>query len=126
MTDGSGEAFYLRDEETGRFWSPTPFPIKSETNYITTHGFGYSKYEHVENGIASEMTVFVEKEKPVKFVKLNLINKSDRSRNLSITGYLEIILGNVRSKTNMQDMIPVQVYKENLRCFLEKKEKLCL
>lgn len=101
VTDGAGEAFYLRDEETGSFWSPTPFPAKGETNYITTHGFGYTKYEHVENEITSEMTVFVDKEKPVKFVKLNIKNKSDRSRKLSIIGYLEIILGNVRSKTNM-------------------------
>ena len=26
VSDASGEAFYLRDEETGHFWSPTPLP----------------------------------------------------------------------------------------------------
>ncbi len=101
VTDQTGEAFYLRDEETGSFWSPTPFPTKSETNYIATHGFGYSTYAHVENGIASEMTVFVDKEAAVKLVKLTIKNKSDRGRRLSATGYLEIILGDVRAKTNM-------------------------
>ncbi len=101
VTDGAGEAFYLRDEETGLFWSPMPFPVKGETNYITTHGFGYSKFEHAENGIFSEMTVFVDKDAPVKLVKLKVRNNSDRSRKLSATGYLEIILGNVRAKTNM-------------------------
>ena len=29
VTDSCGEAFYLRDEETGRFWSPTPLPAGS-------------------------------------------------------------------------------------------------
>lgn len=101
VTDGSGEAFYLRDEESGAFWSPAPFPIKSDSNYITTHGFGYTHYQHKENGIVSNMKVFVDKEAPVKFVVLTVKNKSDRSRKLSATGYLEIILGNVRSKTHM-------------------------
>ena len=101
VLDTGGEAFYLRDEETGLFWSPCPFPAKGKTNYLTTHGFGYTCYEHIENGISSEMKVFVDKEAPVKFVVLTVKNKTDRSRNLSSTGYLEIILGNDRSKTNM-------------------------
>jgi len=101
VTDSSGEAFYLRDEETGLFWSPTPFPVKSESNYITTHGFGYTSYEHIENGISSKMKVFVDKELPIKFVVLTIKNKTDRTRKLSTTGYLEIVLGDVRSKTNM-------------------------
>ncbi|MBJ7880171.1 GH36-type glycosyl hydrolase domain-containing protein [Gelidibacter salicanalis] len=101
VTDMGGEAFYLRDEDTGLFWSPAPFPIKSESNYMTTHGFGYTGYEHIENGIASKMKVFVDKEAPVKFVVLTIKNNTDRLRKLSATGYLEIILGDVRSKTNM-------------------------
>ncbi|MDP3469471.1 MAG: glucoamylase family protein [Daejeonella sp.] len=101
VTDTSGEAFYLRDEESGLFWSPAPYPAKGESNYITTHGFGYTSYEHIENGIYSKMKVFVDKEAPVKFVVLTLKNKTERIRKLSSTGYLEIILGDVRSKTNM-------------------------
>lgn len=101
VSDTSGEAFYLRDEETGLFWSPAPFPVKGETNYITTHGFGYTNYDHIENGISSEMKVFVDKEAPIKFVMFRIKNNTDQQRKLSVTGYLEIILGNVRSKTNM-------------------------
>src|SRR5690606_30807975 len=95
VSDTSGEAFYLRDEETGLFWSPAPFPVKGETNYIATHGFGYTNFEHIENGISSEMKVFVDKEAPIKFVMLTIKNKTERLRKLSSTGYLEIILGNV-------------------------------
>jgi cyclic beta-1,2-glucan synthetase len=101
VSDIGGEAFYLRDEETGHFWSPSPFPKNSASSYIVTHGFGYSVFEHAEDGIHSEMSVFVDKELPVKFVVLKIKNESGRERKLSTMGYLEIILGDVRSKTNM-------------------------
>ena len=101
VTDIGGEAFYLRDEETGDFWSPSPYPAKGKTSYITTHGFGYTTYEHIESGISSEMKVFVDKDAPIKFVVLKIKNNSGRSRKFSATGFLEIVLGGVRSKTNM-------------------------
>ena len=101
VTDAGGEAFYLRDEETGNFWCPSPFPKKSKLAFIITHGFGYSIFEHKEEGIHSEMTVFVDRDLPVKLIVLKLKNESGRERNLSATGFLEIILGDVRSKTNM-------------------------
>jgi len=114
VTDTSGEAFYLRDEESGLFWSPTPFPAKGDANYITTHGFGYTSFEHIENGISSNMNVFVDKEAPIKFVVLTIKNKTDRPRKLSTTGYLEIILGDLRSKTNMHILSEYDVQNDAL------------
>src|SRR4030095_11246333 len=101
VTDAGGEAFYLRDEETGNFWCPSPFPKKSNLSFVITHGFGYSIFEHGEEGIHSEMTVFVDRDLPVKLIVLKVKNESGRERKLSATGFLEIILGDVRSKTNM-------------------------
>lgn len=101
VSDIGGEAFYLRDEETGEFWSASPFPAPGNSPYITTHGFGYSKYQHIEKGIHSKMKVFIDKEWPVKFIVLKVENRSGRTRKFSATGFLEIILGDVRSKTNM-------------------------
>ena len=57
VTDITGEAFYIRDEQTGQFWSPTPLPARGATPYVIRHGFGYSVFEHTENGIVSELTV---------------------------------------------------------------------
>ncbi len=54
VQDTTGEAFYIRDEETGQFWSPTPWPARGATPYVIRHGFGYTVFEHTENGIASE------------------------------------------------------------------------
>jgi len=101
VSDAGGEAFYVRDEVSGNFWSPSPYPKTGLTPYITTHGFGYSMFEHIEQGIYTEMLVFVDKELPVKFVVLKIQNRSGRERQLSATGFVEIILGDVRSKTNM-------------------------
>ncbi|HXH01461.1 MAG TPA: cyclic beta 1-2 glucan synthetase, partial [Xanthomonadaceae bacterium] len=49
--DAGGEAFYLRDDDSGRIWSPTPLPCRGEGAYRIRHGFGYSVYAHVEDGI---------------------------------------------------------------------------
>ena len=69
--------------------------------YIARHGFGYSIFEHVEDGIQSELRVFVAIDAPVKFSVLTLRNRSGRARRLSVTGYVEWVLGDERAKTLM-------------------------
>ena len=101
VRDGGGEAFYIRDENTGSFWSPSSYPVKGKHPYIVTHGFGYTRFDYEQAGISSEMLVFVDKDQPIKFIVLNIRNNSGRVRSLSTTGFLEIILGDVRGKTNM-------------------------
>ncbi|MFA5271196.1 MAG: hypothetical protein WC412_02510 [Candidatus Omnitrophota bacterium] len=98
VSDASGEAFYIRDEETGRFWSPTPLPATGSTRYTSRHGFGYSVFEHTEKGIVSELTVFVPLEASVKFAVLKLKNISGRRRYLSATAYYELVMGTFRDK----------------------------
>ncbi|MGB4860488.1 MAG: glucoamylase family protein, partial [Dokdonella sp.] len=101
VADPSGEAIYLRDEDSGRVWSPTRLPCADAGEYRVRHGFGYSVFEHVGQGIASELTVFVDVEAPVKFLRLKLRNVSDSSRRLSITGYVEWVLGDLRARSQM-------------------------
>jgi cyclic beta-1,2-glucan synthetase len=101
VTDLAGEALYIRDEQSGRFWSPTPLPAGSQAPYVVRHGFGYSVFEHTTNGLASELWVFVSTESPVKFMLLKLRNVSLRSRTLSITAYWEWVLGEQRHKNTM-------------------------
>lgn len=101
VSDSRGEAFYIRDEERGHFWSPTPLPCRGATPYVTRHGFGYSVFEHTERGIASELWVYVALDAPIKFAVLKLRNESQRARSLSATGYVEWVLGDLRGKTAM-------------------------
>ncbi|MFZ0791229.1 MAG: cyclic beta 1-2 glucan synthetase, partial [Chromatiaceae bacterium] len=110
VSDPSGEAFYLRDEESGRFWSPTPLPCRGATPYVSRHGFGYSVFEHTEGGIYSELWVYVALDAPVKFSRLLVRNDSGRARRLSATGYVEWVLGDLRSKTVMHLTTQVDPY----------------
>ena len=96
VSDSSGEAMYIRDEETGAFWSPSPLPAPGRSGYECRHGFGYSVFEHDESNIFSETTTYVAMDAPVKFVVVKLRNHSGRDRRLSLTGYWELVLGEWR------------------------------
>ncbi|HEX5633201.1 MAG TPA: protein ndvB, partial [Gemmatimonadales bacterium] len=101
VSDASGEALYLRDEESGHFWSPAPLPRRGSGPYVARHGFGYSVFEHREDGIVSELWIYVAIDAPVKFSVLKVRNESGRPRRLSATGYVEWVLGDLRPKTAM-------------------------
>ncbi len=105
LSDSSGEALYLRDEESGAFWSPTPLPSTRhearQSGYVSRHGFGYSVFEHDESGIFSELSTYVAMDAPVKFLLVKLHNHSGRKRRLSLTGYWELVLGESRQANHM-------------------------
>lgn len=101
VADTGGEAFYIRDEDTGLFWSPMPYPISGVSGYIIRHGFGYSLFEHSEDGIFTEAKVFVDRDAPVKFVSIKISNRSGRARKLTVTGYVEWVLGALRPTSMM-------------------------
>lgn len=101
INDMKGEAFYIRDEESGKFWSPSPLPCRGVSPYITRHGFGYSVFEHSEDGINTTMTVFTDLEAPVKFIVIKVHNDSHRARRISATGYVEWILGDLKARSQM-------------------------
>ncbi len=101
VSDTGGEAYYLRDEETGHFWSPTPLPARGRTPYVTRHGFGYTVFEHHEDGIFTELCVYVAQDAAVKFSTLKIRNASGRARRISVTGYVEWVLGDLRPKSVM-------------------------
>jgi cellobiose phosphorylase len=96
VEDSTGEAFYIRDEESGRYWSPTPSPARGSTPYVIRHGFGYTVFEHTEEGIVSELWVYVAMDAPVKYNVLKCRNISGRARRLSVFGYYEWVLGDFR------------------------------
>ncbi len=99
VQDTFGEAFYLRDEETGQFWSPMPGPARGQTPYVVRHGFGYTVFEHLEFGISSEVWVYVAIDAPVKLTVFRLRNNSGVPRRISLTGYWEWVLGDLRRKS---------------------------
>ncbi|MDR3483053.1 MAG: glucoamylase family protein [Burkholderiaceae bacterium] len=101
VSDTGGEAFYLRDEESGHFWSPTPLPRCGHGSYVSRHGHGYSVFEHTEDGVRSELLVYVAMDASIKYSVLKIRNDSFGARKLSATGYVEWVLGDQRAKSAM-------------------------
>jgi cyclic beta-1,2-glucan synthetase len=97
VSDPSGEVFYVRDEETGVVWTPTALPIRGGASvYVSRHGHGYSQFEHVSEGVETMLLQYVSPTDPVKISRLTMKNISGRPRRLSVTGYLEWVLGTSR------------------------------
>ncbi|MCD6526728.1 MAG: glycosyl transferase [Desulfuromonas sp.] len=105
VIDPAAEAIYIRDEETGQFWTPTASPVREDTAYRCRHGAGYSIFEHNSQGINQSLTVFVPVDDrggaPVKIQQLQLFNDSPHRRELSITYYVEWVLGENHETSNM-------------------------
>lgn len=100
VSDGPGEIFYLRNE-LGELWSITPLPIREKEDYIITHGFGYTEFKHVSHGISQNLIQFVPVEGTIKISIINLYNESSEDKNLSLTYYLDPVLGVNASDTAM-------------------------
>ncbi len=98
VVDRPGEAFYLRDDDTGDLWSPTALPIRIEAaTYIARHGRGYSRFQHTSHGVESDLLQFVPIDASIKISRLKLHNLSGRFRHLSVTAFVEWALGPSRS-----------------------------
>ncbi len=97
VRDPPSETFYIRDDDTGELWSPTPLPIRDDAGeYVVRHGHGYSRCEHDAHGISLDLLQFVPADDPVKITRLTLTNHSPNVRRLSVTAYLEWVLGTSR------------------------------
>ncbi len=105
VSDISGEAVYLRDEETAEIWSPTPQPKRSDAAYLVRHGAGYTVYEHHSHGLKQRLRVFVAMDEPVKVLQVRLENLWDRPRRITVTYYAEWVLG-VSREANQQYIVP--------------------
>ncbi|MEE4279820.1 MAG: glucoamylase family protein [Halieaceae bacterium] len=99
VRDPSGEAVFLRDEETGTVWSSTPQPMTDDLPYEIRHGAGYSRFRHRGEGLEQELTVFVDTRDPVKLLHLSLENLWQHPRRITVTYYVEWVLGQRRDST---------------------------
>ena len=64
---------------------------------MARHGWGYSRFEHAAHGIAADLLQYVPLDDPIKISRLTLRNTSGRTRRLSVTAYVEWVLGPSRT-----------------------------
>ena len=95
-TDPTAEALFIRDEESGESWSPTPGPLVRTADsgrVVIRHTAGLTRFSRHTHGIGHELSVFVDADDPVKFSLLTLVNDSGRVRTVSVFAYNEWVLG---------------------------------
>ncbi|HYN07744.1 MAG TPA: glucoamylase family protein [Vicinamibacterales bacterium] len=94
--DPTGEAIFLRDDDSGAAWCATPEPMPRHADqgrWVIRHAAGVTRYQHALAGLTQELTVFVAPDDPVKLTVLTLTNTSNLRRRLSLFGYVEWCLG---------------------------------
>ncbi len=99
--DPPGEAVFLRDDDTDLVWSATPLPSGDGLPYTVRHGQGYTSYDHARDGVESRLRLFVPPGEPLKIFRLALRNGSARRRRISVTLYVEWVLGEHRTRTRL-------------------------
>jgi cyclic beta-1,2-glucan synthetase len=113
VTDPASEVLYLRDEESGEVWSATPAPYspararnaasaRPGSTFVVRHGAGASSFEHAHDGIATQLTMGMAGDEPVKVFSLRITNTHVRARRISVTAYVEWCLGVLREHTQHQ------------------------
>ena len=93
VVDPSGELLYLRDEEDGSIWSPTPRPLGASEHFVVRHGQGYSSFEHTHGQLEHRLSIFVSPSECVKVYRLQLRNLGSKTRRLSVFALVEWVLG---------------------------------
>ncbi len=95
VSDPTGEALFIRDDETGETWSPTVSPAggAGASRVLIRHSAGLTRFAQVSHGVRHDLDVFVAASDPVKVSRLTLTNEGRAPRRLSVYAYNEWILG---------------------------------
>lgn len=105
LLDPISDTIYIRDEDMGTVWTPTPAPIRELDAYRISHSQGFTRFEHNSHGIEQELLVFVPVDDagglPFRIQRLRLTNHSSHKRHLSLTAYSEWILGGDKEDTQL-------------------------
>ncbi|MBK7981732.1 MAG: N,N'-diacetylchitobiose phosphorylase [Ignavibacteriae bacterium] len=90
--DRPGHYVYIRDDETGEYWSISWQPVGKDFNkakYTCRHGMSYSKFQCDYNEIEAEQLLFIPLDDDVELWDIKLKNNSSKPRKLSVFSYLE-------------------------------------
>ncbi len=89
--DRPGRYIYLRDDETGDYWSASWQPVGKTKGYetICRHGLGYTVFDTACSGIVSETVYYVPLDQTWEVWRHKVTNPSDRERRISVFGYAE-------------------------------------
>ncbi len=92
--EGPGRCVYLKDRESGEFWSLNWQPVRKDLDeYECRHGQGYSVIHSGYGGINHSLRVFAAENFPGEIWEITITNNSGRTRDLSFFPFVEWYLG---------------------------------
>jgi cellobiose phosphorylase len=98
--DMGGRYLYLRDNGTGKYWSPSWMPTRSVLDeYECRHGQGYTIITSKFNGIRSSTRYFVPLGESLEIWQVTLTNESDSDAELSLFSAIEFCLWDANDDT---------------------------
>jgi len=98
--DMGGRYLYLRDEKTGKYWSPSWMPTRTQLDeYECRHGQGYTIITSKLNGIKSSTRYFVPLGESLEVWQVTLTNESGSDTNLSLFSAIEFCLWDANDDT---------------------------
>ncbi|WP_028023917.1 GH36-type glycosyl hydrolase domain-containing protein [Enterovibrio calviensis] len=105
--DRPGHYVYLRDDETGDYWSISWQPVAKsleEASYEVRHGLSYSKFKCEYNGITAEKTLFVPKGEDAQVWDVKIKNDGDKPRTISAFSFVEFSFSHIQSDNQNHQM----------------------
>jgi len=94
MVRDQNRHFYLRDDESGEFWSPGYYPVNrvKPDSFRCRHGLGYSVLEASNFGIKTNLRVFVPENYETEIWTVRLDNTSNRARRIRFYSFIDWLL----------------------------------
>lgn len=93
IRDPLGEALYIRENKSGKYFSITPKPVRDEGDYFIRHGFGFSEFTHKAYDINGKLEIFAPENEKVKIQIVTLENLGDEDKEISVFYYAKLVLG---------------------------------
>ncbi|MBR5111392.1 MAG: N,N'-diacetylchitobiose phosphorylase [Clostridia bacterium] len=128
--DEPGRYIYLRDEDSGDFWSASWRPVEKdlkEYDTVTRHGTSYTEIESEYGGIASKALYYVPMDATHEVWRLTVTNTGDAARKLGVFGYCEFTTESFYTQdlVNMQYTQFITVTEFHKDHILERINQFC-
>jgi cellobiose phosphorylase len=102
--DVGGRCLYVRDNQTGEFWSPHWMPVKTDLDfYECRHGQGYTVITGEKDGIRVSTRFFVPVDATIEIWETEIENRSKKTRSISLFSFVEFCMWEaLTDATNLQ------------------------
>jgi cellobiose phosphorylase len=88
--DTGGRYVYVRDDDSGDFWTPTWLPVRADLDdYTCRHGLGYTRIAARRGGVAASVLYFVPLGEDLEVWRVSITNERDRPARVSLFSAVE-------------------------------------